>query len=285
MKLIMTKKILCLFQSIIAVFITIIISGCQKVINVDLNEAEPQIVIEGLINDRDGPYKVTISKSGSYFYQPIFPAVSGAEVIITDNTGTTDTLKETKPGIYFTSKTHGIPGRTYTLRVKSENKEYTGSSTLHSNVPVDSLILVKDLSTHFYFGGDPRNRDRIELHCLFRDPEEKNFYRIKVIINDTINDESYWLYDDQYTNGEYTELSVAHVTAGDIAIVEIVSLDQQTYWYYRTLANVLYANPVFGSTPANPNTNLDNGALGYFGACAVSTKTIIITQSMIDNAQ
>jgi hypothetical protein len=285
MKLIMTKKILCLFQSIIAVFITIIISGCQKVINVDLKEAEPQIVIEGLINDRDGPYKVTISKSGSYFYQPIFPVVSGAEVIITDNTGTTDTLKETKPGIYLTSKTLGIPGRTYTLRVKSENKEYTGSSTLHSNVPVDSLILVKDLSTHFDFGGDPRDRERIELHCLFRDPEEKNFYRIKVIINDTINDESYWLYDDQYTNGEYTELRVAHVTAGDTAIVEMVSLDQQTYWYYRTLANVLYANPVFGSTPANPNTNLDNGALGYFGACAVSTKTIIITQSMIDNAQ
>jgi hypothetical protein len=285
MKLIMTKKILCLFQSIIAVLITIIISGCQKVINVDLNEAEPQIVIEGLITDREGPYKVTISKSGSYFYQPIFPAVSGAEVIITDNTGTTDTLKETKPGIYLTSKTLGIPGRTYTLRVKSENKEYTGSSTLHSNVPVDSLILVKDLSTHFDFGGDPRDRERIELHCLFRDPEEKNFYRIKVIINDTINDESYWLYDDQYTNGEYTELRVAHVTAGDTAIVEMVSLDQQTYWYYRTLANVLYTNPVFGSTPANPNTNLDNGALGYFGACAVSTKTIIITQSMIDNAQ
>jgi hypothetical protein len=285
MKLIMTKKILYPIQSIIVVLIIIIISGCQKVINVDLNEAEPQIVIEGLITDRGGPYRVTISKSGSYFDQPTFPAVSGAEVIITDNAGTADTLKETKPGIYLTSKIHGIPGRTYTLKVKSENKEYTGSSTLHSNVPVDSLILVKDTSTQFDFGRDPRDREDIELHCLFKDPEEKNFYRIKVIINDTINVESYRLYDDQYTNGGYTELRVAHVAVGDTDLVELVSLDQQTYWYYRTLADVLHTNPVFGSTPANPNTNLDNGALGYFGACAVSIKTIIITQSMIDNAQ
>ena len=79
-------------------------SGCQKVINVDLNEAAPRIVIEGLITDRSGPYTVKISKSGSYFNQPVLPPVSGAQVIITDNISSTDTLKETEPGIYITSK-------------------------------------------------------------------------------------------------------------------------------------------------------------------------------------
>jgi hypothetical protein len=48
---------------IVLLLVTIIVfSGCQKVINVDLNEAAPRIVIEGLINDRPGPYTVTISK-------------------------------------------------------------------------------------------------------------------------------------------------------------------------------------------------------------------------------
>ena len=37
---------------IISLLSIMLFPGCQKVINVDLNEAAPKIVIEGLINDR-----------------------------------------------------------------------------------------------------------------------------------------------------------------------------------------------------------------------------------------
>ena len=80
-----------------------VFSGCQKVINIDLNEASPHIVIEGMITDSIGPYRVIISNSGSYFSQLILPPVSGALAIISDSKGTIDTLKETIPGIYLTS--------------------------------------------------------------------------------------------------------------------------------------------------------------------------------------
>jgi hypothetical protein len=259
-----------------------VFSGCEKVINVDLNEAAPRIVIEGLITDGMGPYIVTISKSGSYFNQPVLPPVSGAMVIITDNSGIIDTVKETTPGIYITSKTIGIPGLTYTLKVISEGQEYDGTSTIHSHVKIDSLTLVKNTSSGIGLGGDNQDRSHVEIHCFFKDPPEKNFYRIRTIKNDSINTQNYRLYDDQYTNGEETELRVANASAGDTFRIELMSLDEQTYGYYRTLADLLHTNPVFGSTPANPNTNLSNGALGYFGACAVSSKTIIVTQAMID---
>jgi hypothetical protein len=285
MNLILIKTRLFLFRGIFAIIVSIIISGCQKVINVDLNEAEPQIVIEGLITDEPGPYTVTISISGSYFDQPVSLPVTGAVVIISDNSGKTDTLKEIKPGIYLTSKTLGITGRTYTLKVISENKEYTGSSTINSKVPVDSLVLVKDQLLYIDFGGNTNEREHIDLHCSFKDPDEKNFYRIKVFKNDTVNAANYHLFDDQYTNGEYTELRVAHANAGDTDLVVLMSLDRSTYMYYNTLEDVIHSDPIFGSTPANPITNLTNGALGYFGACAVSSKTIIITQAMIDNVR
>ena len=61
-----------------------------------------------------------------------------------------------------------------------------------------------------------------------------------------------------------------------------MSIDKSTYDYYRTLADLLYTNPFFGSTPANPNTNLSNGALGYFGSYSSSFKTLVVTQQMID---
>jgi hypothetical protein len=277
------------FAVILHIFLALMtifgLSDCEKVINVDLNEAAPHIVIEGLITDGLGPYTVTISKSGSYFNQPTLPPVSGAMVIITDNYGTIDTVKEKTPGIYITSKTIGIPGLTYTVKVLSEGQEYDGSSTIHSHVNIDSLTLVKSESSRIDFGGNNQRESHFELHCFFKDPPEKNFYRIKSIRNDSINTQSYRLYDDQYTNGEETELRVANASAGDTFRIELMSLDEQTYGYYRTLADLLHTNPVFGSTPANPNTNLSNGALGYFGACAVSLKRIIITEAMINSVK
>jgi hypothetical protein len=262
-----------------------ILPGCQKVINVDLNEATPRIVIEGLINDRRGPYSVSITRSGSYFNQPELPFVSGAQVIVKDNTGTTDTLKEAAPGIYLTAKTRGIPGRTYTLQVIADNQEFDGTSTMLSHVTIDSLRLVKSDFQRFDFGGNNDKELNMEIHCFFKDPPEKNFYRLKVFKNDSINTQSYRLYDDQYTNGEETELRVSRAEAGSSYRIELMSIDRATYSYYRTLDDLLFTNPFFGSTPANPNTNLSNGALGYFGAYASSSKTIIITDALIKTVQ
>jgi hypothetical protein len=257
--------------------------GCQKVINVDLNEAEPKIVIEGMINDKRGPYSISITRSGSYFNQPVLPSVSGAKVIISDDSGISDSLREVAPGIYITSKTKGIPGRTYTLKVISDNIEYTGSSTMLSHVNIDSLKLVKSEFQRFDPGENDKNKVHYEIHCFFNDPAEKNFYRIRVLKNDSINTQSYRLYDDQYTNGLVTELRVSNAEAGKTYRIELLSIDKATYNYYRTLSDLIYTNPFFGSTPANPNTSLSNSALGYFGAAAISTKTVTITQDMLDS--
>ncbi len=263
--------------------VNILISGCQKVINVDLNEAAPKIVIEGLVTDRHGSYMLTISKSGSYFNQPVLQTVSGALAVITDNEGFADTLKESGPGIYYTQKLRGTPGRTYNLKVTSEDQTYEGSSTMMSHVNIDSLKVFKSLTQSFDFGGN-QNDTKYEIHCFFHDPPEKNFYRIRVFKNDSINTENYRLYDDQYTNGEFTELRVAHAAVGNTYRVELLSLDKSTYGYFRTLEDLLFTNPFFGSTPANPNTNLSNGALGYFGAAAISSRTIVVTQDLIKRA-
>lgn len=261
------------------------LAGCQKVINVDLNEAAPRIVIEGLITDRHGPYTVSISKSGSYFNQPVLETVSGAIVIVSDDFDNIDTLIEAAPGIYRTTKLRGIPGRTYTLKVISEEQVYEGSTTMGNHVNIDSLNLVKSLAQHFEFGGDAGNESRVELHCYFTDPPDKNYYRIRVFKNDSINTQNYRLYDDHYTNGLNADLRVSRAEAGNVYKIELWSLDKLTYGYYRTLADLLYTNPFFGSTPANPDSNLSNGALGYFGAVAIGSKTVTVTESMIESVR
>lgn len=278
------QKIIEYASSVIKMVLIISISiACQKVINVDLNVAAPRMVIEGLITDREGPYVVTVSKSGSFFGETQLPRVSDALVVIADNTGIIDTLREKEPGVYLTGKLEGVPGRTYTLTVVSGKIKYTGTSTMHVKVAIDSLSVEKSLS-RFGFGNG-KNNDNVDVHCFFNDPPEKNFYRIKTYINDTTLGSTYRLYDDQYTNGEETDVRAGRASAHDSVRIELISLDKSTYEYYRTLSDLLRQNPFFGSTPANPNTNLSNGALGYFGTCAIASKTIVVRDSPFNSVQ
>lgn len=262
--------------AVLLIVFVLLAAGCEKVINVDLNDASPRVVIEGLIDDGPGPYYVRVSMSGSYFGETDLPGVSGAIVVISDDSGITDTLPERSPGVYQTIKTRGVPGRTYTLTVNTGNITYTGQSSMPVHVEIDSLSLITTQVNHFTLGGGSDSETTLSLYCYFNDPPGKNFYRARVFANDSTNFHRYHLFDDQYTDGEETELRVAHVDPGDKVKVDLLSLDRPTYTFYRTLDDLLDSNPVFGSTPANPDSNLDNGALGYFGACAVSTKTIIV---------
>src|SRR5512135_2176424 len=89
--------------------------SCEKVVTIDLNQSNPQMVIEGVVTDQKGPYAVFLSRTGDYFVPSLsFPPVSNALVIISDNLGDRDTLREVTSGRYISSTTEGVPGRTYT---------------------------------------------------------------------------------------------------------------------------------------------------------------------------
>lgn len=251
----------------------IALDSCQKVVNIDLNEASPHIVIEGVITDSLGPYTVKLTLSGSYYNQPVINAVTGAQVMISDlSFGSTDTLTESFPGVYLTSKTRGIPGHTYQLMVISGGKSYSAESTMHAHVPIDSLTIETTDRFNRRFSDHTKG-----ISCHFMDPaNEKNYYRVKLFVNDSTQADRYRLYDDQYYNGEETDIRAGNASPGDSVRVELMSIDKSTYDFYRTLSDILRINPFFGSTPANPNTNLSNGALGYFAAMAIDTKTMVV---------
>ena len=255
--------------AITIVFILVI--SCQKIVQIDLNSSSPKLVIEGVITDSAGPFRVMLTKSGSYFNQPVLPPVSGAFITISDNAGIIDTLKELMPGIYFTSKIKGMPGQSYSLKVISENTEYDASTSMMSHVNIDSLVVEKSVG----LGGKENRR----LTCYFNDPRaEKNYYRLKMYTNGKTSAENYHLYDDQYTDGETIGMRSGGAQIGDTDVVVLESIDKKAYDYYRTLEDIIRTNPFFGSTPANPNSNLSNGALGYFAAFTVSNKAFIVSR-------
>ncbi|HLP16612.1 MAG TPA: DUF4249 domain-containing protein [Bacteroidota bacterium] len=259
--------------------------ACQKIVSIDLNEAAPHIVIEGNITDQHDTTTVLISKTGTYFSSVInVPPVSHAIVTITDDLGKRDTLYETLNGTYESTTLKGLEGRRYSLKVVSEGNVYTAESSMPQKVTIDSLYTIP-----------VRERDGdvgYDIYVMFKDPPERgNYYRIRPRVNslppDSINGARTFLYSDKLANGEEiterigvrirngSQRAVVHV--GDTITVDLLSIDQPTYEYYKTLATIRSSDQsATALSPANPNTNLSNGSLGYFSAYTYDSKQIIL---------
>jgi len=240
-------------------------TSCEKVIQLDLSTTDPQLVIQGDIYDQPGPYVVNITRTVNFDQSNVFPPVTDATVTVSDNVGLTEVLTQSSPGNYVTSTLKGVIGRTYTLTVNVEGKTYTSSSTIPEAVDIDSIFLKKS-----FFGVN-----LITLN-LNNPPNKDNYYQVIHLVNgkqipgfSVFGDNS-----DQPESISYsfmTTNTTPPLITGDSINVWLECIDHPVFEYFRT-AN---RNGGRSASPANPVSNITNGALGYFNACAVRKKIFI----------
>jgi hypothetical protein len=283
----MKKKLIAsTFQLItfsIIISTTLILQSCEDVIQLDLPNSAPQIVIEGSISNFKDSVKVKITMSTNYFTPTAITPVTNAQVSISDDAGNVYQLAGKPDGTYFIPNLAGVPGRTYTLKVNANRNQYIATSKMPGLVPLDSISIQTDVDKHT----NKITPDAIV--CYLKDPAGiANFYWVLVYKNDTLfsPDNRFSIYNDSYFDGDYTSirvgfrrLNMSPVVLHDRFVVQLVNIDQQTYLYFDVLGAVLDQSILSASTPANPPNNLNNGALGYFSAWSISEKTIVVNQS------
>ncbi len=255
----------------------IILPSCQKVINIDLNSAAPAIIIEGNISSQPGPYTVSLSKTVNFSDANVFPPFTGAAITINDNAGNSEILSETSPGIYQTNTLQGTVGREYTVSVTAEGNNYQAASILPAPVNIDSLIV----KTSTGFGGGPGGgMINKSVTVRFTDPAGiENYYRIIEVINH-VQVNTFTITSDKLRDGETIDQrlrgnSDLRLQIGDTVMVKLLSIDKGAYEYFRTF-NQSDGGGFNSSSPANPTSNISNGALGYFCAYSVTSKTVTI---------
>jgi hypothetical protein len=247
----------------------LIFGSCEKVIHLDLKNSTPKIVIQGNIYDQLGPYIVKISNSVNFEASSNYPPVSGANVTISDNTGQNEVLKEPTAGTYITSKLRGVPGRTYTLSVKIGNQNYLSAATMPPAVAIDSI----------YFSSSLFSGEMITTVRLLDPPFIANYYRLVYFIN-RVQQKAFYVLDDELFQGatiRYALLSRGNnikLVKGDQVTVWLESIDHGVFEYFRTAGS----DGGESASPANPVSNISNGALGYFNACAVRKITTTVSQ-------
>lgn len=279
------KRIIFILITIISLFFS-----CERVVNIDLNDVTPAIVIEGRVYE-DSLAWVEIHQTTSYFNPDTQLCICDAVVSIREDNNLPDTLLYLGDGFYESAGLTGKIGSTYYLKVEFRNNIYEAQSELHPRPMIYSLTPISfgDFSgfgdstgIDFGDGGEGGLLDSLPYLLfvnLFDDPSDENYYLFNYYINGNLRTGSYIVGNDE--NAENDTLSFSPgpavlVDLFDTVTVEVNTIDLSTYTYFDQLSDALRSNSFFSSTPYNPLSNISNGALGYFTALSFDSKTTII---------
>ncbi|MCW3787880.1 DUF4249 domain-containing protein [Plebeiibacterium sediminum] len=269
----MKHRCLNIFYFLIAVIIAFIaLHSCEEVIDINLNESNPQVVITGSLSNQYDTVRVRVSHTSDYFSPTASPAISGATVTITDDQANEYLLSEIDNGEYI-SVFAGTPGYTYDLSVEFDNQTFHASSTMPIPVPIDSVWISKE---------NWHTRVYNMMNCQIKDPADTaNYYYVRVYRGEELlNGGGSYLsnYADDYFDGLYTVFSIwtdTDTTTNNLYRVDLLSIDQPFYEYISQAQQIIDQSDlaaIIASTPANPTGNISNSALGYFTAFSIEEK-------------
>jgi hypothetical protein len=280
----------------------IILTGCEKAVDFNLDEAPPKLVVEATIETNQPPF-VVLSTSLNYFSE-ITPAqisnsfARGADVEISNGTQT-HKLKEyginLAPGytFYFYSVDSsslstafvGETGKRYSLKINFEGQEYNSETTIP--------VITRRIDSLYWKPAPADTTDKVIVMVKATDkPGFGDYIRYWTKRNDEdflpgLNS----VYDDLVIDGATYEVEVEPgiernnfsfnddtraFRRGDTVTLKLAQIDKATYDFWRTMeySYLSIGNPF--SSPIKVLGNISNGALGYFGGYAPQFRTIII---------
>ncbi|TDD98598.1 DUF4249 domain-containing protein [Flavobacterium cellulosilyticum] len=265
----------------IVILITILLSACEDVVQVDLKTAPTKLVIDASINWKKGTTGkdqiIKLSTTTAY-YSNTFPKISGAIVFVKNSSNSVfNFLENQNKGEYICSNFKPILNETYTLTVISEGQTYTATEILIPVAPITKIVQNNQ-------GGITGKK--IEIKSYFNDiPNQANYYLYRYLYSNQ-NNSSYYADEDVFFQGnEFFSISQNdELKVGD-SIEIIHSGISKSYFNYMNVLISIAGNSnggPFQSPPATVRGNIintktfENYALGYFTLSEVDTKTYII---------
>ncbi|GIQ58020.1 DUF4249 domain-containing protein [Flavobacterium collinsii] len=254
---------------LILVLISIFFTGCEEVVDVNLDTAPPKLVIEAAINwqkQTTGKQQTIKLTTTTGYFQNVIPTVSGATIFIKNSKNIQFNFSEVpKTGRYVCSNFIPVIDETYTLTVISGGITYTATETMKAVAPITRIeqnnqggFTGKDIETRAYFN-DPADAD--------------NFYLFKYVYSNKITSKYYVTEDKFFQGNEYFSTSDDDdLKIGDEIEMTHYGISKQYYNYMSILVSIAGNNSggPFQSPPATVRGNIINTVdkanypLGYF---------------------
>ena len=270
----------------------LVLSACEDVIELDLPDAEPLLVVNGRITDSDST-GVTLTTSAPYFSNQATPRVSGAVIRLFENGVEIDQLAEDSAGYYRSDQT-GIAGRTYHITVEiAQGNPAIASGTWRSRPErLRPVALIDSVYSEYLEEDPPFQEEGLYPFFTFSDlADQRDHYRLRIWRNDTIRDAptDITTYEDELWNGR----SFDNVDFPAVQFENDPKPEGTTYRVEQSSISVAYfdyLNLMFSQTaqvgstfdppPAPLIGNIeclsqpDQIGLGYFNVSAISTAEV-----------
>ncbi|MFD2933257.1 DUF4249 domain-containing protein [Spirosoma flavum] len=171
----------------------------------------PSLIVEGMITNQPGPYAVKLTRTADYSYKSLNLLETGATVIISDNLGNQETLKESSTGgTYQTniSGIQGIVGRIYKVVIKTKDGNvYESEPEILKAAPA-----IDNIYYEYRYDSQESNNGKANGWDVYVDTKDSetpgDFYR--------------W----EWTHYEFTEVCKTVATAGQNSLIGLPCCSQ-----------------------------------------------------------
>ena len=279
-------------------FSILIFSSCEKVIQLDLNKENPQLVIEAIINIDSINQYVYLNRTVNFDNEGKGVPFSNASVQLMDGESLVAKFDHVENGKFkSTLKERLTVGKQYTLQVVDNEKKVThvATSICPLKVKLDTIEVYKNPPV---FG-----RYNYAIVPVRNEPIGKNWYQFRLKKNDEkihkilVDDDSNLdgvprtlkpIFNVREFSPDTTVNSVPKwiiKKAGATELVDsveaeltLVNIEYKVFRYLYNLA--LNQGGRQSATPTNPDPIFTNGALGYFSIQSTDTKKIWVNNKL-----
>lgn len=260
--------------------------ACEDVIQLETPDSEARLIVNGTLTQRNEVQYINLRYSTNYFDTIPSPA-TGVKVILSDDKGRADILPESPVGSgRYRIDQPGVIGNTYTL-------EFTlPSGKVYKTLPEKLMPItqVEKLEYQFQNENDDKERSYTILLTANEFPNERNYYRWKLYVNDSLRDEPTDLSfaSDEFLQQdrgrvERTVIYFGQFEIGDTLRVEQFSISER-YFDFLTLVQLqtAFVGGLFDTAPAPILGNVVNAkdpsdyAFGFFNASAIEEGTVVV---------
>jgi hypothetical protein len=283
--------------------IMVVLAGCETPIKFEYDVPEPAVVVDGLITDQPGPYEIRLTYTAAYALNADGNnrPVTGAQVIMEDDSGNAELLTEYNPGSYVTALggIQGVVGRSYTLRITLINGKEIESYP-------EKLVPVPQIDS-IYYEFQPVSPNQLQSHRVYaviKDPgDELNFYRWKwqgfyifymstemegiACFQKEFDINKININSDQYIDGNVFFQPIALIPhfANDYYLIQLFqqSLTGDAYHFWDQVNEQgTQVGSIFDQIPSKIRGNcyytedLNESVYGYFGASSIIQKNLMM---------
>ncbi len=250
------------------IVLCILTFSCEDVVDVEVPNAAPRLVVDASINWFEGTMgneqSIMLSLTAPYFDNEVPPA-NNAVVNITDANGTVfNFTEEGNTGIYKTNTFIPVIDETYVLTINYNGETYVANETLTATVPVDYV----EQNDEGGFTGD-----EIEIKAFYTDPANIENYYFFELLNPAVVTPEFEAYKDEFTDGNqiFAFYTNEDLEAGDELVIRNYGVSERFYEFmFILLQQAETDGSPFQTQPATVRgnctntTNPNNYPLGYF---------------------